>query len=457
MDARWRTITAKLHPEALDLGREKPSVLIVSVAPPELFETERFLISWAPAPAPGASFPPGLKKVYIAGQQYLWRWIQMFGPDAVVTDHESLATALSRVVPCAASLESLPEDLEPSLLRSDLEQRAARTAIGIAEAVATHYGGELETINYIEALAMIGRVRLAELKDEDLPGDLLAAAEEASAGKKPSGPALAGNLVFAELGLKERVLAAAKIAAENPADNEMSDSVFMICPLLASAGSLAGDEQLFDACLKHLDRMQELCLRDDGLYRHSPLDEAAWGRGNGFPAMGLAWTLSELPESYAGRQEILDSFRAHLTVLAEHQDPSGMWHQVIDHPESYREFTSTCMITFAILRGMREGWLDKAEFGPVAERAWEALKLRISLDGNSFTDACTGTGKQGSLKDYFRRGAILGPDARSGAMALMVATERAQWEREAGSQVRIPVEEAPGAADLDLDLEGIDE
>lgn len=42
-------------------------------------------------------------------------------------------------------------------------------------------------------------------------------------------------------------------------------------------------------------------------------------------------------------------------------------------------------------------------------------------------------------------------------MALMVATERAQWEREAGSQVRIPVEEAPGSADLDLDLEGIDE
>ena len=104
-----------------------------------------------------------------------------------------------------------------------------------------------------------------------------------------------------------------------------------------------------------------------------------------------------------------------------------MWHQVIDHPESYREFTSTCMITFAILRGMREGWLDKEIYQPVADRGWEAVKLRISLDGKSFTDACAGTGKQKSLKDYFRRTAILGPDERSGAMALMLATERAMF------------------------------
>ncbi|MGI9243045.1 MAG: glycoside hydrolase family 88 protein, partial [Verrucomicrobiales bacterium] len=351
MDARWRMITARLHPDALDLGREKPSVLVVSVVPPEVFETERFLISWAPSPAPRASFPPGLKKVYIAGQQYLWRWIQMLGPDAVVTDHESLASALSSSVPCAVSLESLPEELEPSLLRSDLELRAARTPIGIAEAVAENYGDELDSISYIGALAMIARARLAELKGEDLTDELLAIAEEAPALKKPSGPALAGHLVFAELGAKERVLEAAKMAVENPGDNEMSDSVFMICPLLASAGSLTDDTQLFDACVKHLERMQELCLREDGLYRHSPLDEAAWGRGNGFPAMGLAWTLSEMPESYAGRQKVLEDFRAHLAALIEHQDASGMWHQVIDHPESYREFTSTCMITFAILRG----------------------------------------------------------------------------------------------------------
>jgi hypothetical protein len=40
-------------------------------------------------------------------------------------------------------------------------------------------------------------------------------------------------------------------------------------------------------------------------------------------------------------------------------------------------------------------------------------------------DVCTGTGKQKSLRDYFDRGAILGPDPRGGAMAFLVATELA--------------------------------
>jgi rhamnogalacturonyl hydrolase YesR len=94
------------------------------------------------------------------------------------------------------------------------------------------------------------------------------------------------------------------------------------------------------------------------------------------------------------------------------------------------------MITFAMLRGIREGWLNPTTYAPSAERGWAALKLRILLDGKSFVDACTGTGKQRSLRDYLRRTAILGPDDRSGAMALMVATERARWEKSLPPPVR---------------------
>jgi hypothetical protein len=72
--------------------------------------------------------------------------------------------------------------------------------------------------------------------------------------------------------------------------------------------------------------------------------------------------------------------------------------------------------------------LDSKIYGPIANRGWEAIKLRISLDGKSFTDGCTGTGKQKTEQDYFLRTAILGPDERCGAMALMVSTERAAWE-----------------------------
>ena len=76
-----------------------------------------------------------------------------------------------------------------------------------------------------------------------------------------------------------------------PFHNEMSDAVFMAGPILAATGKLTGERKYFDAAATHFASMRKLCLRDDGIYRHSPLCEAAWGRGNGFPALGLAWAL----------------------------------------------------------------------------------------------------------------------------------------------------------------------
>jgi len=63
----------------------------------------------------------------------------------------------------------------------------------------------------------------------------------------------------------------------------------------------------------------------------------------------------------------------------------------------------------------------------VIDRAWTAIKSRIAADGR-LVDVCTGTGKQKSLADYYQRPAILGRDARGGAMALLVATELAAME-----------------------------
>jgi len=181
-------------------------------------------------------------------------------------------------------------------------------------------------------------------------------------------------------------------------------------------------------CLKHMHFMLKLNLRSDGLHRHSPLDETAWGRGNGFPTLGLAWALDEIPETFSQRSEMLVAFQAHLKILLLHQDVTGVWHQVIDHPESYRELTATCMITYAMIRGVRRGWLDEEQFAPAIRKGWTAIKARIANDG-SLVDVCTGTGKMKSLRQYLDRTAILGRDARGGAMALLVATEMAQWQQ----------------------------
>lgn len=341
------------------------------------------------------------------------------------------------------------QPVPPSPARKVLQQRAARSAVEVARQLATHYGQDLDSISYIPAMALVSRVHLSQLTDDP---EALAAVTKicapyysgaAPALTKVSGPVLAGHLAFASLAKQtkdkrytELVRRAAEQAFEAdgkpkeavPTHSEMSDAVFMGCPILAAAGRLVGDSKYFDMAYRHWKFMADLDLRSDGLYRHSPLCETAWGRGNGFPALGLSLTLSDLPPDSPHFEPLLRAHRAHLTALLKHQDASGMWHQVIDHPESYAELTSTSMITFAMVRGIRRGWLSEDEFGDSARRAWKALRLRFSPAGN-LVDVCTGTGKQPSLRAYFDRNAILGRDARGGAMALLVSTEIAAWQR----------------------------
>lgn len=431
------------------------------------------------AVAPGARVFPPAGQAYHQSENdmshYLWRWLGMHAPDAVVLVAQAgdptaaaLAKALGETPPCGtgtlpcrmaapaevdAVLREVVAGAKPSPARVELQRRVARSAAQVAAELGQVYGHKLDPVVYIPALAIVGRMRLAELTGD---AAVLAEAERLCApyrdGAKESMPAngngstISGHLVFAELARcmgDKGWVALVKKAADHgfdpagrpkeamPFHSEMSDSVFMGCAILAEAGALTGEAKYFEQCLRHLRFMEKLCLRADGLYRHSPLDEAAWGRGNGFPALGLALSLSRLPAGSAEHAAFLQSYRAHLKALRPHQDPTGAWHQVIDHEESYREFTSTCMITFAIVRGLRRGWLEEAEWRPVVERAWTAIKSRVGADG-ALVDVCTGTGKMKSLREYLDRTAILGRDERGGAMGLLVATEIAFWEKEQG-------------------------
>src|SRR5678816_494088 len=99
--------------------------------------------------------------------------------------------------------------------------------------------------------------------------------------------------------------------------------------------------------------MQKLVFRPDGLYRHSPLTEAAWGRGNAFPALGLALALTDLPPGHPGFPEMRQALRSHLAALSRYQNEDGMWRQVVDQPGAFSEFSATAMIGSAMLRAVR--------------------------------------------------------------------------------------------------------
>lgn len=314
-----------------------------------------------------------------------------------------------------------------------MEARENRSALELAEALAQRYGHAMPQVTYIPALALWGRLWLAEIEEKaGVRDEVLKIVEAVPVPKEWSGPVVAGHLIFAALGDRERVLQAAAEGLDEsgePLDHlenwgGMSDSVFMGCPLLTAAGRLMAEDRYFTAAANHLFFTEEALMRDDGIYDHSKKCRAAWGRGNGFPALGLALALTEFPDTHRDYKDVAASFTEHLTALVKHQDAEGMWRQVIDHPESEPEFTATCMIGFAMQRGVRLGCLEKETFQPPADRAWTAIKRRIHLDGESLEGVCPSTGALPALEDYLNRKLGSGRDERGGAMALFFAVER---------------------------------
>ena len=178
----------------------------------------------------------------------------------------------------------------------------------------------------------------------------------------------------------------------------MSDAVFMAGPILAATGT-DRRAKYFDAAATTSRRCGS-CAWPDGLYRHSPLCEAAWGRGNGFPALGLALALSDWPDDHPAKAELIAEFQKHIAALKPHQDAkSGCWHQVIDHPESYDEYSCTSMIGFALQRGIRRaGWQRRNVNQPSTTPGDHQTAHQRH---GKLVNVCTGTGKQNSLQDYF--------------------------------------------------------
>jgi rhamnogalacturonyl hydrolase YesR len=398
-------------------------------------------------------FPPvGVAYRENAESHVLWRWIGVHAPDQVVVAGEDfgLVSALAqnpvagmgripatRVGVTGSLLSVIGSDIQPSQANTELKRRMARSPKQVADELARVYGHDFDQLTYLPGMALIGQLRLGHTAEvERLAARYLDGRDNLA---RASSLTLAGHLVFAELAertgnarYKELVLKAANtgftetgaMKESMPYHDEMSDSVFMATPLLARAGKLTGDKKYFDMAARHVAFMQKLVLRPDGLYRHSPLTDAAWSRGNAFPALGLALTLSDFPRDHPAYDTMVSAFAQHMTALAPFQDEEGMWREVIDFRGSYDEFSSTAMIATSILRGIRNGWLEPRTWQPRVDRAWHAVLARIGADG-VLMDVCESTNKQPSLDAYLKRAAILDRDPRGGGMALIFATEMA--------------------------------
>jgi rhamnogalacturonyl hydrolase YesR len=191
--------------------------------------------------------------------------------------------------------------------------------------------------------------------------------------------------------------------------------------VLARSGARPGHGRDLDRAARLLIEYAARLQQPSGLFHHASDGPAAWGRGNGFAALGLMETLTRMRPSHPARAKVLDIYRRQMAAARANQAPDGMWRQIIDAPGAYREETATAMLMTAMARGVRLGWLDRSHRRAI-ERAWRGLSAHITGEG-TVIDVCAGTGAGPTRRYYFTRPALTGADDRGGAMALLAALE----------------------------------
>jgi len=196
---------------------------------------------------------------------------------------------------------------------------------------------------------------------------------------------------------------------ENPQPDGLSgetrywiDDMYMLTILQLEAYRATGDKKYLDRdaneMVSYLDKLQQ----PNGLFFHAPDVKYYWGRGDGWVAAGMAEMLRTLPEDHPQRARIMKGYKLMMDALLKYQGKDGMWRELIDRDDAWPESSSSAMFAFAMISGVKNGWLDGPTYGPAARKAWLAVTGYVDQNYD-VTQVCEGTGKKDDLEYYYQR------------------------------------------------------
>jgi unsaturated rhamnogalacturonyl hydrolase len=205
-----------------------------------------------------------------------------------------------------------------------------------------------------------------------------------------------------EFTFPEAVVPLNNLQGLSPESRFWVDDMYMLTMLQLEAYRATGDRKYLDRdaheMVAYLDKLQQ----PNGLFFHAPDVKYFWGRGDGWFAAGMAEMLRTLPADHPDRARILQGYKLMMAALLKYQGADGMWRELIDHPEAWPESSSSAMFSFALITGVKHGWLDEETYAPAARRSWIAVTGYVDQN-HDVTQVCTGTGKLDSMQYYLDR------------------------------------------------------
>ena len=200
----------------------------------------------------------------------------------------------------------------------------------------------------------------------------------------------------------------------NPLANGMSaqsrywiDDMFMIGALQLKAYEVSGDTKYLErTALTTADYLEKL-QKDNGLFHHGKEAPFYWGRGNGWCAAAMAQLLKILPQTNEHYISIKNGYIKMMNTLLQFQKEDGMWNQLIDYADSWRESSCTAMFTYSFIEGIKAGLLKETDYGSAVLKALNSLLQKLDNNGN-LTEICAGTGQSIEISYYLERPRITG-------------------------------------------------
>jgi rhamnogalacturonyl hydrolase YesR len=209
------------------------------------------------------------------------------------------------------------------------------------------------------------------------------------------------------------------------------DDIWMIGALQLQAWRATRDARYLDRAAHTAQAYVARLQQPNGLIHHGPDAPFFWGRGNGWVAAGLAEVLSELPPNHARFAAVEAGYRQMMAALLRYQAKDGMWRQLVDEPDAWKETSATAMFGFAMTVGVSRDLLREKTYRTAADRAWTALGSYVGEDGQ-VSDVCVGTGQSRDAAYYLARPRTTG-DLHGQAPLLWFAAARAgAWTAKAG-------------------------
>jgi len=112
------------------------------------------------------------------------------------------------------------------------------------------------------------------------------------------------------------------------------------------------------------------CNKETGLSKNF------WGRSMGWFVMAIVDVLDYIPEDHRDRKRIIQILNETLEALLNVQDEkTGLWYQVLDQGDrkgNYLEASASCMILYAMAKGVRLGYLTQS-WPEIARKTYQGV------------------------------------------------------------------------------------